>query len=156
MLSRPPDTASTSGPPVLASATSCAARRMSEDESSSIGNAWVGTSHESPAYTVPSTSGGRIRATDVRPFQRGGAWTTLRANPELRDRSQSVEEHGTMGTVWASLGMTAYYMALIWINILLGLFLSPLFMIPATWVQDRFRNRKTARMDTSRTANTRV
>ena len=52
-----------------------------------------------------------------------------------------MEEHGTMGTVWAALGMTAYYMALIWINILLGLFLSPLFMIPLTWLQDRFRRR---------------
>jgi hypothetical protein len=49
-----------------------------------------------------------------------------------------------MGTVWASLGMTAYYMALIWINILLGLFLGPLFLIPLTWVQDRFRRRNTA------------
>lgn len=55
-----------------------------------------------------------------------------------------MEEHGTMGTVWASLGMTAYYMALIWINVLLGLFLSPLFMIPITWIQDRFRRRTTA------------
>ena len=55
-----------------------------------------------------------------------------------------MEEHGTMGTVWASLGMTAYYMALIWINILLGLFLGPLFLIPLTWVQDRFRRRNTA------------
>jgi len=33
--------------------------------------------------------------------------------------------------------MTAYFMALIWINLLLGLFLSPLFMIPITWLQDR-------------------
>ena len=47
-----------------------------------------------------------------------------------------VEHHGTFGTIWASLGMTAYYMALTWINILLGLFLTPLFMIPITWVQD--------------------
>jgi hypothetical protein len=50
---------------------------------------------------------------------------------------QTVESHGTLGTIWASFGMTAYYMALIWINILLGLFLSPLFMIPLTWLQDR-------------------
>lgn len=50
-----------------------------------------------------------------------------------------MEDHGTMGTIWASLGMTAYYMALIWINILLGLFLSPLFTIPLTWIQDRMR-----------------
>ncbi len=48
-----------------------------------------------------------------------------------------MEFHGTLGTIWASLGMTAYYMALIWINVLLGLFLSPLFMIPLTWLQDR-------------------
>ena len=54
-----------------------------------------------------------------------------------RLRRQTVESHGTLGTIWASLGMTAYYMALIWINILLGLFLSPLFMIPMTWLQDR-------------------
>ena len=54
-----------------------------------------------------------------------------------RLRRQTVEEHGTLGTIWASLGMTAYYMALIWINVLLGLFLSPLFMIPMTWLQDR-------------------
>ncbi len=56
-----------------------------------------------------------------------------------RLRRQTVESHGTLGTIWASLGMTAYYMALIWINILLGLFLSPLFMIPITWLQDRKR-----------------
>lgn len=47
-----------------------------------------------------------------------------------------VEHHGTFGTIWASLGMTAYYMAITWINVLLGLFLGPLFMIPITWVQD--------------------
>lgn len=48
-----------------------------------------------------------------------------------------VEHHGLFGTIWASLGMTAYYMALTWINILLGLFLTPLFLIPVTWLQDR-------------------
>lgn len=67
-----------------------------------------------------------------------------------------MEEHGTLGTVWASLGMTAYYMALIWINILLGLFLSPLFIIPATWLQDRFRNRGTPRAETTRASTTRA
>ena len=38
--------------------------------------------------------------------------------------------------------MTAYYMALLWINVLLGSFLSPLFLIPLTWIQDRFRRPK--------------
>lgn len=52
-----------------------------------------------------------------------------------------VEHHGTFGTIWASLGMTAYYMALTWINVLLGTFLGPLFMIPITWVQDWFAKR---------------
>jgi hypothetical protein len=48
-----------------------------------------------------------------------------------------MEQHGVPGTIWASFGMTAYYMALIWINILLGLFLSPLFMIPLSWLQKK-------------------
>ncbi|GAB1341605.1 hypothetical protein [Gemmatimonas sp.] len=48
-----------------------------------------------------------------------------------------MESHGTLGTIWASFGMTAYYMALTWINILLGLFLSPLFMIPLTWLKQK-------------------
>ena len=41
------------------------------------------------------------------------------------------------GTIWASLGMSAYFMALTWINILLGLFLSPLFMIPLSWLRSK-------------------
>ncbi|MBL0171875.1 MAG: hypothetical protein IPP90_14365 [Gemmatimonadaceae bacterium] len=49
-----------------------------------------------------------------------------------------MEHHGVFGTIWAALGMTAYYMAITWINILLGLLLTPLFMIPLTWVQDAF------------------
>jgi hypothetical protein len=53
-----------------------------------------------------------------------------------------VEHHGTFGTIWASLGMTAYYMAITWINILLGLFLGPLFMIPLTWAQDAIAGKK--------------
>ncbi len=53
-----------------------------------------------------------------------------------------MEHHGTFGTIWASLGMTAYYMAITWINILLGLFLGPLFMIPITWVQDAIAGKK--------------
>ena len=48
-----------------------------------------------------------------------------------------MESHGTLGTIWASFGMTAYYMALTWINILLGLFLSPLFVIPLTWLKQK-------------------
>jgi hypothetical protein len=50
-----------------------------------------------------------------------------------------LESHGTFGSIWASLGMTAYWMALIWINILLSTFLSPLFFIPITWIQDKLK-----------------
>ncbi len=48
-----------------------------------------------------------------------------------------MENAGTFGTLWASLGLTAYFMALTWINILLGLFLTPLFMIPLSWLKSR-------------------
>jgi hypothetical protein len=49
-----------------------------------------------------------------------------------------LETNNLFGTLWAALGMTAYYLALVWINTLLGLFLTPLFLIPMTWLQDRF------------------
>jgi hypothetical protein len=48
-----------------------------------------------------------------------------------------VESNGFLGTLWASLGMGAYYTALIWINTLLFTFLTPLFIIPLTWLQDK-------------------
>ncbi len=48
-----------------------------------------------------------------------------------------MEDAGTFGTIWASLGMSAYFMALTWINLLLGLMLSPLFTIPLTWFQSK-------------------
>ena len=52
-------------------------------------------------------------------------------------RGDAVESHNVRGTLWAAFGMTAYYMALVWINTLLGMFLTPLFLIPLTWLQDR-------------------
>jgi hypothetical protein len=48
-----------------------------------------------------------------------------------------VENAGAFGTLWASLGLSAYFMALTWINILLGLFLTPLFLIPLSWLKSR-------------------
>ena len=56
-----------------------------------------------------------------------------------------VETHGPLGTLWAGLGMGAYYVALIWINSLLGVFLTPLFIIPLTWLQDAAKARQAAR-----------
>lgn len=51
---------------------------------------------------------------------------------------------GPLGTLLAGLGMGAFYMALIWINMLLGMFLTPLFLIPLTWIQDAMAARKKA------------
>jgi hypothetical protein len=53
-----------------------------------------------------------------------------------------VETQGPLAVIWVSLGLIAFYIALTWINALLGLFLTPLFIIPLTWFQDRRRKRK--------------
>jgi hypothetical protein len=50
-----------------------------------------------------------------------------------------LETHGPLGTLWAGLGMGCFYLALIWINSLLGVFLTPLFIIPLTWLQDAMK-----------------
>ena len=42
---------------------------------------------------------------------------------------------GPLGTLIAGLGMGAYYLGLTWINILLGIVLTPFFIIPMTWIQ---------------------
>ena len=47
-----------------------------------------------------------------------------------------METHGPFGTLWVGLGLIAFYIALIWLNTLLGFFLTPLFIIPLTWLQD--------------------
>jgi hypothetical protein len=61
-----------------------------------------------------------------------------------------METHGPLGTLWVSFGLIAFYIALIWLNSLLGLFLTPLFIIPLTWVQDKFRDRKRAAVEADR------
>jgi len=42
-----------------------------------------------------------------------------------------------LGTLWVGIGLGLFYIALIWLNTLLGFFLTPLFVIPLTWLQDR-------------------
>jgi hypothetical protein len=54
-----------------------------------------------------------------------------------------VETQGPLAVIWVAAGLIAFYVALIWINSLLGLFLTPLFLIPLTWLQDRLKERKT-------------
>lgn len=60
----------------------------------------------------------------------------------------ALETHGPLGTLWVGLGLMHFYVALIWINSLLGLFLTPLFIIPLTWLQDRVMARRRARPQT--------
>ncbi|MBA2688076.1 MAG: hypothetical protein H0U64_08240 [Gemmatimonadaceae bacterium] len=56
-----------------------------------------------------------------------------------------METHGPLGTLWVSLGLIAFYLALIWLNTLLGVFLTPLFLIPGTWLMDKLGLRKKER-----------
>jgi hypothetical protein len=58
-----------------------------------------------------------------------------------------METHGPLGTLWVSFGLIAFYIALIWINTLLGIILTPLFIMPGTWLQDKFMTRKKQRRE---------
>ncbi|HZD85643.1 MAG TPA: hypothetical protein VE052_06980 [Gemmatimonadaceae bacterium] len=54
-----------------------------------------------------------------------------------------LETHGPLGTLWVSLGLIAFYLALIWLNTLLGIFLTPLIAgVPVTWFLDWRKRRK--------------
>ena len=44
---------------------------------------------------------------------------------------------GPFGTLWAGLGLGGFYISLIWVNTLLGLVLTPLFLLPVTFLMDR-------------------
>lgn len=61
------------------------------------------------------------------------------------DRSILLETHGPLGTLWVGLGLCAFYIALVWINTLLGVVLTPLFIVPLTWLQDRVRGKTPVR-----------
>jgi hypothetical protein len=56
-----------------------------------------------------------------------------------------LETHGPLGTLWVSFGLIAFYIALIWLNSLLGMFLTPLFIVPGTWLLDWVKRRKAKR-----------
>ena len=53
-----------------------------------------------------------------------------------------METHGPLGTLWTGLGLGAFYTALIWVNLLLGHMLTPLFILPLTWLQDLMARRR--------------
>jgi hypothetical protein len=56
-----------------------------------------------------------------------------------------LETHGPLGTLWVGLGLCGFYIALVWINTLLGFVLTPLFLIPLTWVKQLVRGKAPAR-----------
>lgn len=56
-----------------------------------------------------------------------------------------METHGPLGTLWVGLGLCAFYIALIWINTLLGFVLTPLFVVPATWLMEKLGRKAPAR-----------
>jgi hypothetical protein len=58
--------------------------------------------------------------------------------------SDGVESHGPLGTLWVGIGLGLFYIALIWLNTLLGIVLTPLFIMPATWLMDRVARRREA------------
>ncbi len=45
---------------------------------------------------------------------------------------------GPFAVLWVGLGLGAFFSALVWINLLLPMFLTPLFVIPLTWVLEKF------------------
>lgn len=53
-----------------------------------------------------------------------------------------MEHSSPLGTLWAGLGLGCFYLALTWVNLLLGHFLTPLFLIPITWLQDAVMGKK--------------
>jgi hypothetical protein len=50
-----------------------------------------------------------------------------------RTQELHLESHGPLGTLWVGLGLGCFYIALIWLNTLLGFVLTPLFILPATF-----------------------
>jgi len=56
-----------------------------------------------------------------------------------------LESHGPFGTLWVGLGLGCFYIALIWLNTLLGFVLTPLFLLPATFLSNLRRGREPER-----------
>lgn len=51
---------------------------------------------------------------------------------------------GPFGVLLAGLGLGAFYAAVIWVNVVLATFLTPLFLMPIGWVQSALTAKKQA------------
>jgi hypothetical protein len=63
-----------------------------------------------------------------------------------------LQTHGPLGLIWVGIGLAAFFTALVWLNTLLGVFLTPLFLIPQTWILERLKARRDARRARAATA----
>jgi hypothetical protein len=54
-----------------------------------------------------------------------------------------MENHGPLGTLWVGLGIGCFFIALTWVNLLLGGLLTPLFIMPITKVLDKLKKKGT-------------
>lgn len=53
-----------------------------------------------------------------------------------------MQSQGPLGILWVGIGLCCFYIALVWLNTLLGFFLTPLFIIPSTWLMDWRKRRR--------------
>jgi hypothetical protein len=67
--------------------------------------------------------------------------------PAPSQREILVNSNGPLGVLWVGIALGAFYIALIWLNTLLGFFLTPLFLIPQTWLMDFAARRRAQRAD---------
>jgi hypothetical protein len=56
-----------------------------------------------------------------------------------------LQTQGPLGLIWVGIGLAAFFAALVWLNTLLGVFPTPLFLIPQTWILERLKARRDAR-----------
>lgn len=62
------------------------------------------------------------------------------------------QTNGPLGLIWVGIGLAAFFTALVWLNTLLGVFLTPLFLIPQTWILERLKARRDAKRARGATA----
>jgi hypothetical protein len=53
-----------------------------------------------------------------------------------------LETNGPLGTLWAGLAVGAFFFAVVWVNMILAMMITPLFLVPLTWLQDAVKGRK--------------
>ncbi len=48
-----------------------------------------------------------------------------------------MNSEGPLAVLWVGVAIGAFFTALIWLNTLLPMFLTPLFVIPVTWLLEK-------------------